>query len=110
MPNDRKLSARKLWIGFASQAEGAVIIDDGAHRALTERGSSLLPAGVLDVRGTFDTEAIIEIVTAAGLVVARGMVLADADTLRSVKGRRTSEIADGATHEVVHRDDLVLLV
>lgn len=109
MPNDHRLSARKLWIGFASQAEGVVVVDDGARRALVERGSSLLPAGVVDVRGDFDHDAIVEIVAVDGTVVARGMVLSDADTLRSIKGRRTTDIAPGIAHEVVHRDDLVVL-
>jgi glutamate 5-kinase len=110
MPHDHRLSARKLWIGFASQAEGAVVIDDGARRALVERGSSLLPAGVVDVRGDFGEEAIVEVVGVDGAVVARGMALSDSATLRSVKGRRTTEIDPGIAHEVVHRDDLVVLV
>lgn len=109
MPNDRKLSARKLWIGFASQPDGAVVIDAGACRALTERGSSLLPAGVLDVRGDFDEEAIVEIITAGGEVVGRGMALCDATTLRSIKGLRTTDIDPSVAHTVVHRDDLVVL-
>jgi glutamate 5-kinase len=99
-----------LWIGFASQAEGAVVIDDGARRALVERGSSLLPAGVVDVRGHFDNDAIVEIVGTDGVVVARGMALSGAATLRSIRGRRTTEIEPGIAHEVVHRDDLVVLV
>jgi glutamate 5-kinase len=109
MPNDRKLSARKLWIGFASQPDGAVIIDDGACRALTERGSSLLPAGVLDVRGDFDEEAIVEIIAAGGEVVGRGMALCDATTRRSIKGLLTTDIYPSVAHTVVNRDDLVVL-
>ena len=35
-------SARKLWIGFASRVEGALVVDDGARRALVERATSLL--------------------------------------------------------------------
>lgn len=109
MPNDRKLSARKLWIGFASLVEGVVTVDDGAVRALVERGTSLLPAGVVDVRGAFDEESIVEVRARTGEVVARGMVLCDADTLRSIKGRRTADLPAEVAHEVVHRDDLVLL-
>jgi glutamate 5-kinase len=109
MPNDRKLSARKLWIGFASLVEGSVTVDDGARRALVERGTSLLPAGVVDVRGSFDEEAIVEVRSLDGQVVARGMVLCTADTLRAIKGRRTADLPPEIAHEVVHRDDLVLL-
>jgi glutamate 5-kinase len=109
MPNDRKLSARKLWIGFASLVEGSVTVDDGARRALLERGTSLLPAGVIDVRGGFEEESIVEVRGTDGVVLARGMVLCDADTLRSIKGRRTGDLPAEMAHEVVHRDDLVLL-
>ena len=53
-PQDRRLPARKLWIAFAVGASGTVVVDAGARRALVERGRSLLPAGVISVRGPFD--------------------------------------------------------
>ncbi|MFN8020073.1 MAG: glutamate 5-kinase [Acidimicrobiales bacterium] len=109
MPNDRKLGARKLWIGFASLVEGVLTVDDGAVRALVERGTSLLPAGVVDVRGAFDEESIVEVRDLSGDVIARGMVLCDADTLRRIKGKRTADLPAEIAHEVVNRDDLVLL-
>ena len=63
---ERRLPARKLWIAFAVGAAGTVIVDDGARRALTERGASLLPAGVRDVRGRFDAEDAVEIADPSG--------------------------------------------
>jgi glutamate 5-kinase len=110
MPNDRKLSARKLWIGFASLVEGSVVVDDGARRALVERHTSLLPAGVVSVTGTFDEESIIDVVALDGTVLARGMSMCDAATVRSVMGKRTADLPAEVAHEVVHRDDLILLV
>ncbi len=110
LANDHRLSARKLWIGFASLVEGSIVIDDGARRALVERGTSLLPAGVVDVVGVFDEEAVVDVAGLDGTVVARGMVQADSVTLRSVMGRRTADLPAEIAHEVVHRDDLVLLV
>lgn len=109
-PLDRSLSARKLWIGFASQSEGRIIVDDGARKALLERGSSLLPAGVVDVIGEFDADATVDVVDRDGHTIARGMVLADSRTVRAVMGRRTADIDPSLAHEVVHRDDLVVLV
>jgi glutamate 5-kinase len=108
-PSDRRLSARKLWIGFASQVEGAVVVDEGAHRALVERGTSLLPAGVVSVTGEFDEGATVEVRTIDGRVVARGMVLSDAPVLRDILGRRSADLPPEVAHEVIHRDDLVLL-
>jgi glutamate 5-kinase len=107
--NDRRLPARKLWIAFASQVEGSVIVDDGARRALLERGTSLLPAGVVRVLGEFDDGATVEVVGADGGVFARGMTLVGADGIRRGAGRRTTDLAPDMAHEVIHRDDLVLL-
>ncbi len=74
-----------------------------------ERGVSLLPAGVTGVKGSFDAYDAVEIVGADGAVFAKGLVRLDAVALREVAGRRTAELAEGLPHEVVHRDDLVVL-
>jgi glutamate 5-kinase len=107
--HDRKLSARKLWIAFASAANGRIVVDDGARRALTERKTSLLPAGVREVLGEFDDGDVVEVVGPDGSVFARGLVAVDATTLRQIAGRRTNELPDHVPHETVHRDDLVVL-
>ena len=108
-PSSRRLAARKLWIGFASQVDGVVTVDDGARRALVERGTSLLPAGVTVVAGNFDEGDVVEVRDLSGALVARGMVLSDAPTLRGIIGKRTSDLPSHVAHEVIHRDDLVLL-
>ena len=108
-PRDRRLSARKLWIAFAKGYEGVVRVDDGARRALVERGTSLLPAGVVAVSGDFQAGAAVEISDEAGRVFAKGLVRVGADELRATAGKRTTDLAEGAPHEVVHRDDLVTL-
>jgi glutamate 5-kinase len=108
-PRDRRLSARKLWIAFAVGKSGVVVVDDGARRALVERQSSLLPAGVVEVTGAFDADAAVEISDGRGRVFAKGLARVGADTLRQVAGRRTAELPEGLPHEVVHRDDLVTL-
>ena len=51
--HDRRLPARKLWIAFAAEVRGTVVVDDGARQALDRRSTSLLPAGVRDVIGYF---------------------------------------------------------
>jgi glutamate 5-kinase len=108
-PHDRKLSARKLWIAFASATSGAIVVDDGARLALTERNTSLLPAGVRDVVGDFDDGDVVDVVGPDGSVFARGMVAVDATTLRQIAGHRTRDLPDHVPHETVHRDDLVML-
>jgi glutamate 5-kinase len=108
-PRSERLGSRKLWIAFARAASGRVVVDDGARRALCTDNRSLLPAGVRDVEGTFDADDAVEIVGPDGRPFAKGLVRYAAATLRSVAGRRTADLADGLPHEVVHRDDLVVL-
>lgn len=108
-PHDRWLPARKLWIAFAAQPSGVVVVDDGARRAMTERNTSLLPAGVVALHGEFDEGDTVEVRSPDGAVFARGMVQVDSVALERTMGRRTSDLPPGAVHEVVHRDDLVLL-
>ena len=105
---DRRLGARKLWIAFAKPYEGVLHVDDGARRALVERGTSLLPVGVTAVSGGFAAGDAVEIADAGGRVFAKGLVRMGAKELQAAAGRRTAELPDGAPHEVVHRDDLVV--
>jgi glutamate 5-kinase len=103
--HDRKLSARKLWIAFAGDSTGSVVVDAGAEEALRLRGVSLLPVGVKSVDGQFMIGDLVDVSGPSGRVFARGMVRLDAAAIDAAKGKRTS--ADG--DPVVHRDDLVIL-
>jgi len=105
---DRRLGARKLWIAFARPYEGVLQVDDGARQALVERGTSLLPVGITSASGDFSAGDAVEIADSGGRVFAKGLVRMGAKELRSAAGRRTAELPEGAPHEVVHRDDLVV--
>ncbi|HET9600308.1 MAG TPA: glutamate 5-kinase [Acidimicrobiales bacterium] len=107
--NERRLPARKLWIAFASAPAGHLVVDDGARAALVERGTSLLPAGVIEVSGQFDEGDTLDVTDREGAVFARGMAAADAKVLRRTAGRRTSDLPADVAHEAIHRDDLVVL-
>jgi glutamate 5-kinase len=109
LPSNRNLPARKLWIGFATNIEGALVVDDGAKRALLERGTSLLPAGIVDVTGVFEAGDVVEVRDQQGSAIARGMVLNDSEVLRTIKGKRTSDLPLHIAHEAIHRDDLLVL-
>ena len=98
LPRAKRLAARKLWIAFAVGSHGRVVVDEGARRALVERGVSLLPAGVREVRGRFVRDDAVEVAGPDGRVFAKGLVRVGA-----------AELPEGLTHEVVHRDDLVVL-
>ncbi len=106
--HERVLSARKLWIAFAAEIGGTIVVDDGARSALTQRPNSLLPAGVVRVDGDFESGEVVDIATADGRVFARGMVLMASQRVRDAAGRQTRDLPEGLD-EVVHRDDLVVL-
>jgi glutamate 5-kinase len=108
-PRVSRLPARKLWIAFAVGSAGTLVVDDGARRALVEGEASLLPAGVVEVSGDFDADAAVEIAGVDGVVFAKGLVRHPAGRIAALAGQRTGDLPDGVSHEIVHRDDLVVL-
>lgn len=106
---EQRLSARKLWIGFAVPASGRVVVDAGARLALEAQQRSLLPAGIVSVDGEFDPDDAVEIQDTDGVVFAKGQVRWSSALINANLGRRTSELDDALPHEVIHRDDLVIL-
>lgn len=105
-PHPTRASARRLWIAFGQPPRGTIIVDDGAHRAVTERKSSLLPVGVVEVRGGFRSGDTVDVASEAGRVFARGLVRYDSQELEQARGRSTAELAG---KEVIHRDQLIVL-
>jgi glutamate 5-kinase len=105
-------SSFKLWLRFAKPARGALIVDEGAARALRARGSSLLPVGIVAVEGDFQAGDAVEVRERGGALVAKGLVSYSAGELERIKGldsRALKElISDAADEEAIHRDQLVL--
>jgi len=107
------LPARKHWMLHALPSAGRVVIDAGAAQALTERGASLLPSGIVDVTGRFARGDAVDIV-ADGKAIAKGVTQYGTDDLRRIRGAQSYEVPDileadaNPTDYVIHRDDLVL--
>jgi glutamate 5-kinase len=97
---------RRLWIAFGQPPRGTIVVDEGAHLAVTERKSSLLPVGVVEVRGRFHSGDTVDVATEGGRVFARGLVRYEAQELERARGRSTAELAG---KEVIHRDQLIVL-
>jgi glutamate 5-kinase len=102
-----------LWLAHASTPQGRLVLDAGAVTAILERGVSLLPAGVTAVHGDFISGDAVELASADGKVIARGLVAFDSEEIPAMLGRSTKELAQSLgpeyERELVHRDDLVLL-
>lgn len=109
----RRMPSRLLWLRHATEARGRVLLDAGAVTAVVDRRTSLLPAGIVAVEGGFAAGDPVDLCTADGVPVARGLVNYGADELPALLGRSTRDLAKELgpeyEREVVHRDDLVLL-
>jgi glutamate 5-kinase len=113
LPDENRLTIRKHWIAYNLKPSGEIIVDQGAHDAVVERGKSLLPSGLKEVRGLFGVGECVRCLDVSGLEFARGLVNYSAQELNQIKGLHTSKIEKvlgyKAYDEIIHRDDLVLL-
>jgi len=112
-PTGRRRPTRLLWLAHATEPQGELVLDAGAVDAVVRRRASLLPAGIVQVRGAFEAGEPVDLLDPAGAAVARGLVNYDSKELPTLLGRTTHELGrelgSGYEREVVHRDDLVLL-
>ena len=113
LPKEEALSSRKHWIAFNPKPKGDVIVDDGAKKAIVQKGKSLLPSGVVKIRGAFDRGDLITCLGPRGKEFARGLVNYSASELEKIKGLQSDQIETALGYkysdEVIHRDDLVVL-
>jgi glutamate 5-kinase len=111
LPAPEGRSSRKRWIGGSLSPQGLLIVDAGAARALAN-GSSLLPAGVKSVEGSFQRGDPVTIVTTEGTILGRGLSAYASTDATHIAGHRSDEIEAilgwRGRDEIVHRDDLVL--
>ena len=105
-PHPTRASARRLWIAFAQPPRGTIVVDPGARKAMVQDNRSLLAVGVVDVRGTFESGATVDVMERNGDVFARGLVRYDSKDLIDARGKPTVELAG---REVIHKDQLVIL-
>ena len=107
------LAARKQWLQDHLQTTGQFVLDDGAVDKLVKEGKSLLPIGVLEVRGEFGRGAAVTCINQAGVAIARGLSNYASSDARRIKRHASSEIAEILgfieESELIHRDNLVLL-
>ncbi len=108
-----RLPPRQLWLGYAADIKGRIYVDQGAALAVAQRNASLLPAGVVAAEGQFRRGDAVEIVAPGDIVIARGIAGFHASRIPDVRGKSMSaleaEHGEGAAHEVVHRDELVVM-
>jgi len=110
-PQEGRVSSFKLWLKYAKPTHGRLTVDEGAERALRERGTSLLPVGVVGVEGDVNAGDAVEIREASSAPIGKGISNYSAAELRRVMGRKSAQVREvlpRATEEAVHRDYFVL--
>jgi len=113
LPKAEALSSRKHWIAFNLKPKGDVVVDEGAKKAIVQKGKSLLASGVVKVRGNFDRGDLVSCLGPRGREFARGLVNYSAHELEKIRGIHSQKIeltlGYKYSDEVIHRDDLVVL-
>lgn len=106
------IAARKQWLVGRLKVCGSLTLDLGASKMLTDHGKSLLPVGVLSIKGTFHKGDLVTCVDEKGLEVARGLVNYNSEESAKILGKSSEMIADELGYcdaeELIHRDNLVL--
>jgi glutamate 5-kinase len=102
----RKLSARRYWIAFTLRPRGTLLLDAGAAEAVRTKGRSILPIGVLGVRGDFRAGDAVTIVGPDGKEIGRGLARSGVEDAARVAGRPPED--KGEADVLVHRDDLAV--
>ncbi|MGB9710622.1 MAG: glutamate 5-kinase [Thermodesulfovibrio sp.] len=113
-PVKEKVTSRKGWIAYATRSKGNLYIDEGAVKALLKNGKSLLPSGIKKVEGDFDVGDAVYCIDEKGEKIAKGLVNYSSCEIKLIKGKKSSEIDKilgyKYSDEVIHRDNLVILV
>lgn len=112
LPAEHKVASRKRWIANVLKPKGHIIVDDGAHTALTRRGRSLLPSGIVEIGGKFEAGDPVEVLDCEKSKIGIGLVNYDSDSIGRIKGLKSdlieSELGYKDSDEVIHRDNMVI--
>jgi len=113
MPCSKSISSRKFWFAYNLEPSGEIEIDKGAAKAVFEKGKSLLPAGIVDIKGEFGKGSLVRVVEkGSSRNPAVGLSNYSASELRVIMGKKSSEIEDLLGEclypEAIHRDNLLL--
>lgn len=114
-PEHNPIAAKKHWMKHALKSSGNIIIDEGAGKAIRKNGASLLPSGIVEIKGVFaNGEAVeISIIGKEKSIIAKGIVQYSSVDLHKIKGLKSKEIEKVLGYiqaeEIIHRNDLILM-
>ena len=112
-PRKEKLKSRKYWLRYSTKSRGKIVIDDGAVKALTEKGKSLLPIGIIKVEGNFKEGDVIDILDKNLNLIGKGITYYSSDDLDKIKQSDSQKIKEilgyKFSDEAIHRNNLVVI-
>lgn len=114
IPHNKKIHTKKKWLLLSSKAKGEIIVDKGAEEALLKQGKSLLPIGVVKVKGNFDSDMVVSIKNIEGKEIGRGITYYNSENIDMIKGLKTREMKKVLDEKyeydtVIHRDNMSVI-
>jgi glutamate 5-kinase len=116
--NTKLMQAKKRWLSFFSKVSGELKIDNGAEKAVVMNGKSLLPSGLIEIKGQFERGDTVDIVNCDGKVIAKGLINFSSNECDKIKGAQSQDIPKllqinldliAVDDEIIHRDNMVIL-
>lgn len=111
-PFQEQMQMKKQWIAFHSQVGGIIEVDEGAEKAIVQKGSSLLPVGVINVIGDFNALDVVIVRNQKGKVIGKGQIYYSSKDIEKVKGLPSDQAKAYSVNqraEVIHRDNWVTM-
>ena len=112
-PKENRLKSRKYWILYSTKSRGKLIIDDGAVKAIKEKGKSLLPIGIVKIEGNFQEGDVVDIVDINGNLIGKGITYYSSKDLDNIKKMDSSKIKNVLGYkfadEAIHRNNMAIL-
>jgi glutamate 5-kinase len=113
LPHGGAVPAWKRWLGYTARPRGQLVVDAGAREAVQQKGRSLLPIGVVGVRGSFSKGDVVGLCGPDGAEFARGLTnysAVDASRICGLRSEQVGEVLGKVPYEeIIHRDNLVVI-
>jgi glutamate 5-kinase len=112
LPAGKPMHSRKYWIAFTLKPRGKLFLDEGAKKAILQKGKSLLPSGIVNIEGNFEIGDPVTCADMEGVPFATGLVNYCTADIRKIMGVKTSGIESLLGYkdydEIIHRDNLAV--
>ncbi len=111
LPSEKKISPFKSWLASSIDVTGKITIDEGAEEALNN-GASLLPSGVINIKGKFNRGDIVEVFSKSSIFIGKGIIAYDFEEAKMILGKKTNQIESILGYlgreELIHRDNFII--